>query len=311
MLDESAGDGQGNSRARNLGTSASVSPNILSSRRAPCLSRSPAHTDFHLVEPVLAIVREVAAREIMPRYLKVAHTRKADGSLFTEADMATQEALKSALSRLAPVPVLAEEMTQQQQALQWLEGDAGLWCVDPIDGTSNFVNGLHYFAVSVALMRQGRPVLGVVYDPVADEAFHAALGCGAFLNGERLPLKTYVPVLENAMAGVDLKRLEPRLARSLVTSPPYMSQRNYGASTLEWCYAAAGRFDVYLHGGQRLWDYAAGALVMAEAGGSICSLDHDDFWAAPLWRRSVIAALDPALFETWKTWLRTNAGDPG
>jgi myo-inositol-1(or 4)-monophosphatase len=297
------------SRARNLGTSASVDPNSPPFPSSPRLSRSHPHVDAHLVEPVLAIVREVTAREIMPRYLKVAHSRKADGSLFTEADLATQDALKSALSALVPVPVLAEEMTQQEQALQWLEGDAGLWCVDPIDGTSNFVNGLPYFAVSVALMRQGRPVLGVVYDPVADEAFHAAHGCGAFLNGEQLPIKTYVPVLENAMAGVDLKRLEPGLARSLATSPPYMSQRNYGASTLEWCYAAAGRFDVYLHGGQRLWDYAAGVLIMAEAGGCICSMDYDDFWAAPLWRRSVIAALDPVLFEAWKTWLRARAGD--
>ena len=187
--------------ARNLGTSTLVDPNSPPFPSSPRLSRSPPHVDAHLVEPVLAIVREVAAREIMPRYLKVAHSRKADGSLFTEADLATQDALKSALSALVPVPVLAEEMTQQEQALQWLEGDAGLWCVDPIDGTSNFVNGLPYFAVSVALMRQGRPVLGVVYDPVADEAFHAAHGCGAFLNGEQLPIKTYVPVLENAMAG--------------------------------------------------------------------------------------------------------------
>jgi myo-inositol-1(or 4)-monophosphatase len=246
----------------------------------------------------------------MPRYLRVAHSRKADGSLLTEADLATQDALKAALSRLVPVPMVAEEMTQQEQALQWLEGEAGLWCVDPIDGTSNFVNGLPYFAVSVALMRHGRPVVGVVYDPVADEAFHAARGHGAFLNDERLPIKSSVPVMRNAMAGVDFKRLERRLAQSLVASPPYMSQRNYGASALEWCYAAAGRFDLYLHGGQRLWDYAAGALIMAEADGHICSLDNDDFWAAPLWRRSVIAALDPALFVAWKTWLRAHVGDP-
>jgi myo-inositol-1(or 4)-monophosphatase len=272
------------------------------------LPRPDPHPDAHLVEPLLAVVREVAAREIMPRYLRVAHSRKADGSLFTEADLAAQDALKAALARLAPVPLLAEEMTQQEQAAQWLEGDAGLWCVDPIDGTSNFVNGLPYFAVSVALMRSGRPVVGVVYDPVADEAFHAAQGAGAYLNGERLPIKTHVPVLRNAMAGVDFKRLERPLAQSLAISPPYMSQRNYGASALEWCYAAAGRFDVYLHGGQRLWDYAAGALIMSEAEGRICSLDHDDFWSAPLWRRSVIAALDPALFDSWKAWLRLHAG---
>lgn len=262
--------------------------------------------DASLLEPLIAVVHDVAAREVMPRYLKVAHSRKADGSLFTEADLASQEALRTGLRTLVDIPVVAEEMTQQEQAEQWLMGDAGLWCVDPIDGTSNFVNGLPYFAVSVALMRYGRPVVGVVYDPVADETFYAASGAGAFLNAERLPIKTTVPTLKNAMAGVDLKRLERGLARELVTAPPYMSQRNYGASALEWCYAAAGRFDVYLHGGQRLWDYAAGALVMAEADGQLCSLDHDDFWAAPLWRRSVIAALDPALFEAWKRWLRAH-----
>jgi myo-inositol-1(or 4)-monophosphatase len=269
------------------------------------------HSDSSLIEPVLSLVQAVAAREIMPRYLKVAHSRKADGSLFTEADLAAQDALSAALSELLPVPVLAEEMTQQEQAQQWIEGDAGLWCIDPVDGTSNFVNGLPFFAVSVALLRQGRPVLGVVYDPVSREAFHAVRGHGAFLDAERLPIKRYVPVLKNAMAGVDLKRLERRLAQSLATSAPYMSQRSYGASALEWCYAAAGRFDVYLHGGQRLWDYAAGALIMDEAGGHIASLDHDDFWSAPLWRRSAIAALDPVLFEAWKSWVRNHSGNPG
>jgi len=266
--------------------------------------------DVGLLEPVLAIVREVAADEIMPRFLRVAHSRKADGSLFTEADLAAQDALVTRLRALDPSPVVAEEMTAQEQAEQWLQGEAGLWCIDPIDGTSNFVNGLPYFAVSVALMRRGRTTLGVIYDPVADEAFHAAAGHGAFLNDERLPIKTQVPVLKNAMAGVDLKRVGRPLARNLVSAPPYMSQRNFGASALEWCYAAAGRFDVYLHGGQKLWDYAAGALILAEAGGSMCSIDCDDYWAAPLWRRSVVAALDPALFEAWKTWVRANLGDP-
>jgi len=270
--------------------------------------RVPREDDTILLEAVLAVVRAVAAREIMPRFLKVAHSRKADGSLYTEADLAAQEALASGLRSIAHVPVVAEEMTRERQAEQWLRGEAGLWCVDPIDGTSNFVNGLPYFAVSVALMRHGRPVLGVVYDPMADEAFCAARGQGAYLNGERLPIKNHVPALEEAMAGVDLKRLDRTLARHLASSPPYMSQRNYGASALEWCYAAAGRFDIYLHVGQKLWDYAAGALILTEAGGRLCSLANDDFWAAPLWRRSAIAALDAALFDSWRAWLRARMG---
>ena len=262
-----------------------------------------------LLEAVIACVREVAAREIMPRYQKVAHSRKSDGSLLTEADVAAQSALSERLRALCMAPVLAEEMTQQHQAEQWLTGESGLWCVDPIDGTSNFVNGLPYFAISVALMRYGRPVLGVVFDPVADEAFSAAQGSGAYLDGVRLPIKTHVPPFEDAMAGVDFKRIDTGLAHCLATAPPFMSQRSFGASTLEWCYTAAGRFDLYLHGGQKLWDYAAGALILAEAGGHCASLEHDDFWAAPLWRRSVVAALDATLFETWKTWLRARASE--
>jgi myo-inositol-1(or 4)-monophosphatase len=262
--------------------------------------------DRELLPRVCDVVRAVAAEEVMPRYLKVARQRKSDGSLFTDADLAAQAALVAKLSDLRAVPVVAEEMTREQQAEQWLVGDAGLWCVDPIDGTSNFVNGVPYFAVSVAFMRAGRSVLGVVYDPVADEMFYAARGAGAWLNGERLPIKAHVPRLGGAMANVDFKRLPKSLGRAIVDAPPFASHRNYGAGTLEWCYVAAGRFDVYLHGGQKLWDYAAGCLVLEEAGGRMSSLDHEDFWAASLWQRSVVAALDPDLFEAWHEWVRTH-----
>src|SRR5690242_18313197 len=141
-----------------------------------------AEATHELGEAVIEAVKRVAAEEIMPRYLKVAHQRKADGSLFTEADLAAQAALSERLQSIYPGPVMGEEMTREEQAELWLEGDEGLWCVDPIDGTSNFVNGLPYFAVSVALMKRGRSVLGVVYDPIAGEVFHAARGTGAWLN---------------------------------------------------------------------------------------------------------------------------------
>ncbi|HYA19602.1 MAG TPA: inositol monophosphatase family protein [Burkholderiales bacterium] len=257
-----------------------------------------------LIKSVIRAVREVAQAEIMPRYLQVAQQRKADGSLYTEADIAAQEALAAKLRQIHPSPVLAEEMSREQQAEQWLAGDSGLWCVDPIDGTSNFVNGLPYFAVSVALMNKGRSVLGVIYDPVSHEMYYAEKGAGAYLNGERLPINESEKELHQCMASVDFKRISTNLARQLVGTPPYSSLRNYGASTLEWCYVAAGRFDVYLHGGQRLWDYAAGSLILEEAGGMMCSLKSDDFWADDLWKRSVIAARNPTLFHAWKTWLR-------
>ena len=256
------------------------------------------------LKAVVAAVKLVAAEEIMPRYMKVAHQRKADGSLCTEADLAAQEALKRKLQAILNVPVIGEEMEQTEQAASWAGGNEGVWCVDPIDGTSNFVRGLPYFAVSVALIRAGRSTLGVVYNPVAEEVFAAEPGRGAFLNGERLLRRSVATSLSGALANVDMKRLRGELLQQLALNPPYASQRNFGACTLDWCYTAAGRYDVYLHGGQKLWDYAAGSLVLQEAGGSASSLEHDDFAAGDVWQRSVVAALDPGLFEEWKSWIR-------
>ncbi len=269
---------------------------------SPLAPASPAS----LVSQVSDLVRRVAAREIMPRYLKVASQRKVDGSFFTDADIAAQEALKRGLREILPLPVVAEEMSEVDQAEQWLAGEDGLWCVDPIDGTSNFVNGLPYFAISVALMRAGKSVLGVVYDPVSDELFHAERGGGAFLGAQPLPFKRPIPPLGAAMANVDFKRLGAKLSQELVSAAPYMSQRNYGAGTLEWCYLAAGRFDLYLHGGQKLWDYAAGSLILEESGGCMSTLEQDDFASGSLWTRSVIAARSPALLGPWRDWIRAH-----
>lgn len=257
-----------------------------------------------MIPSIIKAIKKVAQQEIMPRYLKVAHQRKPDGSIFTEADVAAQTALISALKRIHDYPVLGEEMSQDEQESLWRSGGDGLWCIDPIDGTSNFFNGLPYFAISVALMRGGKSVLGVVYNPAADEMFWAERGKGAYLNGEPMPIKESVPAFNHAMAAIDFKRLAPGLAQQLVATPPFASQRNFGASTLDWCYVAAGRLNLYLHGGQKLWDYAAGSLILTEAGGSMCTLSEDDFGAGDIWQRSVIAALNPDLFIAWKAWIR-------
>ena len=268
------------------------------------MTRSTARGMGAMLKAVVAAVKLVAAEEIMPRYLKVAHQRKSDGSLCTEADVAAQIALTKKLQAILNVPVLGEEMPAGEQHAIWQTGHDGLWCVDPIDGTSNFVRGLPYFAVSIALLREGKSVLGVVYDPVADEVFAAELGKGAFLNGEKLIGREPAASLEQALANVDLKRLGAKLIGQLATNPPYGSQRNFGASTLDWCYTAAGRYDLYLHGGQKLWDYAAGTLILWESGGYACCIENDDFTQGDIWQRSVIAAHDKKLFEEWKTWIR-------
>jgi myo-inositol-1(or 4)-monophosphatase len=256
-----------------------------------------------LLDQVIAACRDIGREEVMPRYLKVAHERKVDGSLLTEADVAAQNALFKRLRAIAPYPMLGEEMTDAEQRDVWALGDEGFWCVDPIDGTSNFVNGLPFFAISVALIRDRKSVLGVVYDPGADEAFYAVEGQGAFMNGERLPLKTPPTELGRCMAGIELKRIDRTLAGRLAFEHPFSSQRNLGASTLDWCYVAAGRMHIYLHGGQKLWDYAAGSLILRESGGAACSLVGGAFLSGDPWCRSVLAALTPDLLAQWRAWV--------
>jgi myo-inositol-1(or 4)-monophosphatase len=109
--------------------------------------------------------------------------------------------------------------------------------------------------------------------------------------------------LRRSIAVVDFKRLPAALAAALVASPPYSSQRYFGSGALEWAWLAAGRFQVYLHGRQKLWDYAAGALILAEAGGLAESLDGGPIYTEALQPRSAVAACDAALFEAWKAWL--------
>ena len=165
-----------------------------------------------LLKAAVAAVKLVTAEEIMPRYLRVSHHHKNDGSLCTEADIAAQNALTKKLQAILNVPVLGEEMAPAQQRALWETGRDGIWCIDPIDGTSNFVRGLPYFAVSVALIREGRTVLGVVYDPVANEMFAAEYGKGAFLNGEKLVGRETLGTLKKALASVDMKRLKKNAA---------------------------------------------------------------------------------------------------
>ncbi len=176
-----------------------------------------------------------------------------------------------------------------------------MWCVDPLDGTTNYAAGVPFFSVSLALLIQGRPLLGVVYDPVRDECFTAQKGRGAWLNDKALGTRSLTPLsLERSVAAVDFKRLSAPLAVRLATQHPYGSQRNFGACSLEWCWLAAGRFHVYLHGGQKPWDYAAGCLILSEAGGRALTLEGEDIFAAGLTTRSVAAALDPVLFAAWR-----------
>ena len=251
-----------------------------------------------------SLVRQVADNELPEHFGCGTGTRKADGSLVTIFDRRVQDVLAVALGEEWPdYALLGEEMeaTAQQQALA--RRGQGVWCIDPLDGTTNYAAGVPYYAVSVALLRGEWVELGVVYDPVRRECFSAARGRGAWCNAEPLYSAGGGEALSQSVALIDFKRLTPALARRLATEPPYKSQRSFGAVALDWCWLAAGRCDIYLHGRQKLWDFAAGCLILEEAGGRAVTLEGEAVYRPRLAGRSAAAALDPGLFRQWVEWL--------
>ena len=255
------------------------------------------------LQRLTAVLREAAATEIMPRFHHARSHAKADGSLVTETDAATQAYLTAALAAAYPgVPMLGEEMTAAEQRHLLDAADQTLWVLDPVDGTSNYAGGYPGFAISLALIKGGQVVLGLVLDPVRDECFAASRGGGAWCNGAPLAPFTPGPRLGDCLAMIDFKRLPAARIPALFRPGGFRSQRNLGASALEWCWLAAGRFQLYLHGGQKLWDYAAGDLIAAEAG--IASRTYRPFGTAPatgltLEPRLAVAAATPDLLAQW------------
>jgi len=262
------------------------------------------------------IVKQVALTVRLDEQSRKQVQVKEDGSYVTDIDTEAQRLLVEALTEQWPDTVmLGEEMPFEEQSRVLREavfktGDGsdrynGVWCIDPVDGTTNFTYGFPYFAISVALVDRNGPRAGVVYDPNRDECFAAERGIGAWMNEQRLETPSNLELRE-CMACVDYKRLVTRLSERLVRSPPFRSQRHLGSSALEWCWLAAGRIQVYIHGGQKLWDYSAGVLILREAGGAACTLEGSDIRCDTLTKRSVLAASSEGLLRNLHTWIEQN-----
>lgn len=255
---------------------------------------------------LITLVRQTARAELIPRFTHVSYGFKTDGSVVTEADLSMQQRLITELAARWPeIRLLGEEMNEVEQLRLLQDTEQPLWCLDPVDGTSNFAAGIPYFSVSLALIRQGEVQLGLVYDPIRDECFSAIRGQGAWLNQQRLEVQPSQLALSQAIALVDFKRLPKDLATELIKRTPYSSQRNFGSSALDWCWIASGRGHVYLHGRQNIWDYGAGALILSEAGGQSTTLAGEPVFCASMTPRSVVAALTPALFCAWQDWIKS------
>lgn len=249
------------------------------------------------------IIENAAREELLSRYTQISSQLKADGSVVTEADLAMQNRLESELLKAYPDSVLlSEEMTAEEQQTA-LNSETPVWCLDPLDGTSNYAAGIPYFAVSLSLITMGKVTMGIVYDPIRDEFFTATEDEPALLNNKALKTNQDITDLDKAIGIIDFKRLKSNLSIRLVQEQPFASQRNFGASALDWCWLAANRGHIYLHGKQNIWDYSAGHFIFEKADGVACTLDGDGIFVNKLEGRSVVAAVNQTLQSNWKDWI--------
>jgi len=227
----------------------------------------------------LTDILEKAGRDILlPGFHSSVETStKADGSVVTEIDLNCQRFIETELAGLdASIALLGEEMTEEQQLHSLHSSQGSYWCLDPLDGTTNFSTSLPAFAISLALIENGQVQLACIHDPVRLESFTAQLGGGAQLNGHEIRCSNE-DQLANAVGFIDFKRLERKTAKKIAAKRSYRSQRNIGTCALEWAWLAAGRAQFIIHGGEKIWDFAAGSLIAEEAG---CRVG--DFSAKPL-----------------------------
>ena len=257
------------------------------------------HYDYDDLIAVQNIILTAVENSLAVYYTRSTADYKSDGSIVTEADLLMQQTLTSSLAERYPaVRMLGEEIPETTQ-LEVLKNTDDFWCLDPVDGTTNFHATMPLFSVSLALISRGEVVLGIVYDPNRREFFGAIRGQGMWVNGKPVERPTQPERLGECIAFVDFKRLDNQLSCELVQQTPYKSQRNIGTCALEWAWLAAGRANLLVHGSERIWDYAAGVLLAHEAGGCSGTFDGEPVFKQSLQPRSVIAASTPALFKQW------------
>lgn len=198
---------------------------------------------------------------------------KGDADLLTRADIVVERLILEELHRRFPDDqVIAEEST----GLGTDSIEERCWVIDPLDGTVNFAMGIPFFSVSLALLQDGEPVLGWVYDPVREELFQAHLGTGSFVNGRNLAASagSSRPIPVGGSSGFLDQGSIGGLSSPVVSMiSRFGKMRILGSQALQLCYVAAGRLLANVSWESRLWDDAAGALIAREAG---CC--YSDFW---------------------------------
>ena len=204
---------------------------------------------------------------------------KSRADLVTDADQASQDTIKECLlGRFPGHQFLGEEESVGRSAedTRPAPGAPPTWVVDPLDGTANYVHDVPAYCVSIGLWAGGRPAVGVILDPRLNEVFTAAAGRGAFLNGKPIRVSA-VPAVRDAMLSTgfpaDYEKQRRNLDAWRAIAAHAQSLRRTGSTALNMAYVAAGRFDGYWAYDNWAWDVMAGAVLIAEAGGTLSAID--------------------------------------
>lgn len=198
-------------------------------------------------------------------------------NLVTGADTAAEKTVIATIMEHFPKDAVLGEESAALTSLR-----AGrLWIVDPLDGTTNFAHGIPHFAVSIAFAKKGEVQCGVVYDPMHVELFSAQRGSGAWCNGKPVRVSTAPDLTRSVICtgfsyerGALMLRTIESIRKLLVKN--IQGIRRSGAASLDCCYVACGRFDGYFEYRLSPWDFAAGMLIVQEAGGVCADIDGEE-----------------------------------
>ncbi len=265
------------------------------------------------IEAVTAILREVAAEEVMPRFRKLAEHEiraKNGGELVTVADVAAERQIKRRLRDLLPgSQVVGEEATAEDPGLldTFAQVDDWIWVIDPIDGTANFAAGRPMFALMVALVRRGETAAAWIFDPLGPRGATAERGAGAWLDGTRLALGPPPPPAElrgtlhaSSFATADMaRRIQARRAR-------VGAVKSLRCAGWEYLRLASGEIQFSLFTKLMPWDHVPGTLIFREAGGLAQTLDGAPYGARSHRAPGLLMAPDQASWD----WLHERLFGP-
>ncbi|MDX8394510.1 MAG: inositol monophosphatase family protein [Mariprofundales bacterium] len=200
---------------------------------------------------------------------------KSDRDYVTHIDQQAEELILNEIIRHYPTHGIVAEESGRQNNTASIQ-----WHVDPLDGTANFVNGYPHISVSISAWKDGKPLLGVIHDPLRNETFEAQAGEGAFLDRRRLRVKPKRLMRDAFFAsglpsyrrdGID--NFQKRMDSCMRKANGY---RRGGSAALDLAYVACGRLDGYWEAGLGSWDIAAGIVLVREAGGIVTNLEGGD-----------------------------------